>query len=427
MKKHIFLLSGIALFLMGCALTDIKSVSSFDSEKRQYSKILILSSFQDLRYKDVIESAFQQACLRNNILAATGSEILPPVREYSQDEITKRFRERNIEGLLIVALQEYWESSVAMPSITTTTGTAVLIGNILNYSEQQQSLPELVFTMPNANFDSRFFDGETGQAVWRATSLSAGDVFSDFSSLAKSLAATTVAKLLNDKILIPSLANSSAISSSYMAPPKSLTEALTLYNEFYIKGDYPSAISGLSSLKPYLDQYETRGTDRLLLSKIYFLWGSCFIKAYNRPDLAVLLFEKTLNQNPDYRPDKSLFDTTVISLYEKYKNDFWVPRIALKEKELSEKNEAQSKEIGAREKDIADNVRRGEQIRIIKSGATLRVQPDFQSLIIRELPVGALLEFDDISGEWVKIKLPPNSDGFVIVGYIHVLYVEPNR
>lgn len=64
------------------------------------------------------------------------------------------------------------------------------------------------------------------------------------------------------------------------------------------------------------------------------------------------------------------------------------------------------------------------KIRIIKKDAVVRLKPSDESLIIKKLPLGSELDVEETMGEWIKIKLPPDKDGFVITGYIHTSFVE---
>lgn len=64
------------------------------------------------------------------------------------------------------------------------------------------------------------------------------------------------------------------------------------------------------------------------------------------------------------------------------------------------------------------------KIRIIRKDATLRLNPDTESLIIKKLPLGAELNFEETIGEWFKVKLPPDEYGIMITGYIHSSFVE---
>lgn len=60
-----------------------------------------------------------------------------------------------------------------------------------------------------------------------------------------------------------------------------------------------------------------------------------------------------------------------------------------------------------------------DQVRVIKQNAVLRIKPKNGTVIIKKLPLGALLEVEEEIGDWLKITLPPDEDGFVLTGYLH--------
>ncbi len=59
------------------------------------------------------------------------------------------------------------------------------------------------------------------------------------------------------------------------------------------------------------------------------------------------------------------------------------------------------------------------QVRVIKENSVLRIKPKDDSVVIKKLPLGVLLDVEEESGDWLKIKLPPDEDGFVLTGYLH--------
>jgi len=63
-------------------------------------------------------------------------------------------------------------------------------------------------------------------------------------------------------------------------------------------------------------------------------------------------------------------------------------------------------------------------IRVVKKNAVLRLTPNSESLVIKELHVGTVLNAVETIGEWVKVKLPADKDGIVVTGYIHNSYIE---
>ena len=64
------------------------------------------------------------------------------------------------------------------------------------------------------------------------------------------------------------------------------------------------------------------------------------------------------------------------------------------------------------------------QERVIKENAVLRIKPKDGSVIIKKLPLGVLLDVEDELDDWLKIKLPPDEDGFVFTGYLHRSFTE---
>jgi hypothetical protein len=62
-------------------------------------------------------------------------------------------------------------------------------------------------------------------------------------------------------------------------------------------------------------------------------------------------------------------------------------------------------------------------IRIMKEGAVLRLMPNNDSSVLMNLPLGAMFDIEEVSGEWIKIKLPPNESGITVTGFINESFV----
>jgi hypothetical protein len=44
-----------------------------------------------------------------------------------------------------------------------------------------------------------------------------------------------------------------------------------------------------------------------------------------------------------------------------------------------------------------------------------------------KLPWGAVLEIVARRAEWIEIKLPPNPDGIIVTGYVHISFARPEK
>lgn len=64
-------------------------------------------------------------------------------------------------------------------------------------------------------------------------------------------------------------------------------------------------------------------------------------------------------------------------------------------------------------------------VQIYREGAVLRVLPNENSVVIRKIPVGSILDVQSGEGDWLKVVLPPDKDGFTIIGFINKSFTEP--
>lgn len=64
------------------------------------------------------------------------------------------------------------------------------------------------------------------------------------------------------------------------------------------------------------------------------------------------------------------------------------------------------------------------KIRIIKKDAFLRLNPDEESEILKALPMGSEFIVEEILEEWVKIMLPVDENGIIILGYVHKSFLR---
>jgi hypothetical protein len=304
-----------------------------------------------------------------------------------------------------------------MPESSRTTGSAYIIGNYIAYSQQKQKAGGFYYSKPRVTFDCRLFDSKTGQVAWRSTSITAGNAFANFSTLAGSLSWTTVNKLLTDRVI----REKRELTSSKRADIKEISENELKYEvreaeSLYSQKEYPEVAIKLSKLMSRIDitgEIENRNEH---LAKIHFLWGANYV-GLNKPLIAKWHFEKVLEYNPDFEINRQKYNKNVIQVFE---GTFESPRERDIEKtKIQRKSSAQ--ELSPPYK---KTFQEGDKARVIKIGAVLRLEPSDKSTIIRKLPLGALLDVEEISEDWVKIRLLPSKDGIIIVGYIHRSFVK---
>lgn len=66
----------------------------------------------------------------------------------------------------------------------------------------------------------------------------------------------------------------------------------------------------------------------------------------------------------------------------------------------------------------------GVKVRIKADIAQLRLRPDVASPIVGQALPGTILVAEETTGEWYRLTLPPDENGFVISGYVQKSFVE---
>jgi hypothetical protein len=194
---------------------------------------------------------------------------------------------------------------------------------------------------------------------------------------------------------------------------REMEEIESLFSE----GEYNSAVARLAALKNSIDTATAFDKKDEYLARIHFLWGAYFVIT-KKPTVAVQRFETVLKHDPEFIPTGQ-FSDKIMELFGQVKR-------SPTEKPTEEKSEAALKETPTTRAEASHRVFfKGLQVRVVKEGASLKVEPEQKALSIRNLPLGALLTVEGKVGDWIKIKLPPNNDGIIVMGYIHVSFVKP--
>lgn len=418
MKKYLnFLTVAIFLFIItSCASTKITSVVDPEFKKAQFSDVLVISTFSDLMYKEKIEDNFKKYGKSKNISISTGSEIMPPTRSYSNAEISNILEYNNIDCILVIALQDYWTSQTYVPKSTSTYGSASIIGNTIVYSQKKKNYGGGFISKPRVTFESRLFDAKTGNVIWRSTSLTKGNALADFSDLASSLSRTTINKLLTDRIIgfkKSIVTFDGNLMDSDKLTEKDVIDGINNARNLFSLHQYEEAISQLGLFRYKLENSsDIKNKDRYL-SEIYFMWGVYYIDQKNRDDIARSNFIKVVELNPNFQIDDIKYSKGVLEIFNE---------IGLKiNKTISDNKKAEiNSDISIQNIDISS----GDVIRISSKDAVLRLDPNNKSTIIRTLPIGASFIVEETIGDWIKLKLPPDKDGLVVIGYVYKSHVK---
>jgi len=204
MKKKYFLIIAFlifAMFLVGCAKTTLSTIRNPELFQIKFGKILIVAPFSDIGLRKQTEDAFIVKLNLSGINAISSMQRIPPVKDYSEQELLNILEQDKIDGILVAGLKDYWTSQTYVPKSSSTRGSASLYGNSLYYRSYTQEYGGYYISKPNVKFEIRLFDSKSGQVAWLATSLTKGNAFADYNALANSLAKKVVKILIEEDLL----------------------------------------------------------------------------------------------------------------------------------------------------------------------------------------------------------------------------------
>ena len=64
------------------------------------------------------------------------------------------------------------------------------------------------------------------------------------------------------------------------------------------------------------------------------------------------------------------------------------------------------------------------KVRVILANVNVYLKPEINSEVLASVPMGTELESTDKTGDWFKVKLPPDEKGFVVTGFVQGRMVE---
>lgn len=198
-----YLLILLFFFLSGCAVTNISSFKDPEFSGTVYRKIIVVAHFSQLDRKGYIESQFQNLLsAQTDAIIMRHIDVFPPTRKYEPEEVVEKLRKHNIDGMVVVALTDYWTSKRYVPRTTSTYGSGNVYNNSYYYSQNTYSSGGYYSSSPNARFKIKLIDAKSGKTAWVASAQTKGDQFATFKILINSLSRKTVEGLIANNLVL---------------------------------------------------------------------------------------------------------------------------------------------------------------------------------------------------------------------------------
>lgn len=242
-------LAAILLLANGCARTDLTSYTDPSYRTARFSSVMVLELGMSLTEEAAVEMAAVKKLADAGVSARRGLDAVPPTRRTSDLQMTDQVIQSGADAVLLVVPGDKGHSSTYVPPVYypgQTYGTINTFGNT-SYLHLHQTPGTTVggysIAKPKATYAAMLVEVATGNVVWQATAVSAGNAFATYDDLAKSMAEEAAGALLDEGLLArttyaspgippvtqvtpaPAQTYSAPSSSSQPPPPAQASEA----------------------------------------------------------------------------------------------------------------------------------------------------------------------------------------------------------
>jgi len=108
-KKYYFVILFLifAMFLVGCADTTLSTIRNPELSQIKFGKILVVAPFSDIGLRKQTENNFIAKFNLSGMNAISSIQIIPPVKDYNEQELLNILEQNKIDGILVVGLKDY--------------------------------------------------------------------------------------------------------------------------------------------------------------------------------------------------------------------------------------------------------------------------------------------------------------------------------
>jgi len=197
----------LVVLIASCATTETTTFTDPAFRGKQFGKICVLADVSDLKYKQKLEREMAKNLASIGATVTTGSQLFPPTREWTEEQMQEILTNEGIEGYLLVAWKDKQVQETYKPgqSVSETKGEVKKRDGKDVYTErtvtsQTGGSVEKEF---KSYFEAKLIDVKSRNTAWIATSYSqSGEWFgSDFDLIMESYAEDISKNLQKDGIV----------------------------------------------------------------------------------------------------------------------------------------------------------------------------------------------------------------------------------
>lgn len=206
-------LLGLVIICSGCASTKMHSFVDPDFRDHSYERLMVAVQIENLDQRDDAETIFTEELAGTGVRCQRSLDVLPPTRQYDDDEFGTALADAGIDGLLIVRMTEYYEDEYYVPPSSTTSTTGSLSANTYYYGNTANTSGTLnatsyttttgghTYTKPRVRHEVQLWDVQSGRMAWIGCTFTRGNAYARFKHLMSSLA-DEIKETLQEECLI---------------------------------------------------------------------------------------------------------------------------------------------------------------------------------------------------------------------------------
>lgn len=200
MKKYKIypILAVLAFVLASCVSTKTTSYSDPEYREKAFNSICVYADIDDFETREIIESKLVKELKSMGVNAQKSTDILPPTREWSEEELKNRVMTEKVDCLLKVKLTK----TELIDKMGRNSNTYVLSGENAISSDKIKAITKAINANRsfNSDFQSELIDLKSNRLVWSANSnAKSSEAFSNTSNIVISSLVQDIAKELKEK------------------------------------------------------------------------------------------------------------------------------------------------------------------------------------------------------------------------------------
>jgi hypothetical protein len=186
----------------GCASTQLESESYVNqgAPGKAFQRIMVLVTISNFGPRTQAEQAFVERLTRGSTQALASATLMVPDRKYTEADFSTLLKQHQIDAVLVVTLTAEYKQQLQSPGYGPC-ASALVSANAAMLESRECNIDNFM-SRPTMEFKFRFYEVATNKTVWEAASVTLGTNMSGFPTLIRSLAETTVKRMIQEGVLL---------------------------------------------------------------------------------------------------------------------------------------------------------------------------------------------------------------------------------